>query len=103
MLAEFLDEVRRRLDAHALEKTMALRACQSLDDLRRGQGYIDGIERPRVIFDAIVRLNWSHRRRRRSRTPSFTRTAASCWLPSGPGCRPMSGRRCRGRRAGSSP
>jgi hypothetical protein len=55
MLAELFNEVRRRLGADALDRTMALRACPSFEELRRGQGYIDGIERARVIFDAVVR------------------------------------------------
>ncbi len=55
LLHEFLHGYRHRLAAAFDLRLEAVRSCNSLEELRRTQGFLDGIDLARQLFDTLVR------------------------------------------------
>ena len=58
MINEFAAEYRRRLDAAGAEQYGGFRASKDMDDVRKRQGALDGIDVARGVFDDMIK-NWT--------------------------------------------
>lgn len=55
MIHEFAAEYRKRLAAAAVEQSGGFRSAKDMEDVRKRQGALDGIDLCRSIFDDMIR------------------------------------------------
>lgn len=55
MIHEFAAEYRKRLSAASAEQSSGFRTAKDMDDVRKRQGALDGIDAARAIFDDMIK------------------------------------------------